>query len=54
VIRYIIDNRPEDWARLETIYDKDGIYRIAYLKEKEEVIANTTATVISLRSAEKL
>jgi hypothetical protein len=34
VIRYIIDNRPEDWVRIEVVYDPEGTYRAAYLKQK--------------------
>ncbi|KAM7349332.1 antennal protein 10 isoform 1-T1 [Cochliomyia hominivorax] len=38
VTHYLIDNRPEDWTRLEKIYDPEGSYRMAYLTMKE----NTT------------
>ncbi|XP_017483166.1 PREDICTED: putative odorant-binding protein A10 isoform X1 [Rhagoletis zephyria] len=34
VTHFLIDNRPEDWARLEQIYDPQGSYRLAYLAEK--------------------
>jgi Insect pheromone-binding family, A10/OS-D len=46
VMRYLIDNRPDDWARIETIYDTEGTYRMAYLKEKEDAVTNAT-TIIS-------
>lgn len=29
-----IENRPEDWDRLEKIYDDGGKYRMAYLISK--------------------
>nr|QNL15630.1 chemosensory protein [Procecidochares utilis] len=34
VTHFLIDNRPEDWVRLEQIYDPQGNYRLAYLAEK--------------------
>ncbi|XP_053948898.1 putative odorant-binding protein A10 isoform X1 [Anastrepha ludens] len=34
VTHFLIDKRPEDWARLEQIYDPQGSYRLAYLAEK--------------------
>ncbi|XP_014087038.2 putative odorant-binding protein A10 isoform X2 [Bactrocera oleae] len=36
VTHFLIDNRPEDWARLEQIYDPQGNYRLAYLAEKDK------------------
>ncbi|XP_004529710.1 putative odorant-binding protein A10 isoform X1 [Ceratitis capitata] len=36
VTHFLIDNRPEDWARLEQIYDPSGNYRLAYLAEKDK------------------
>uniref|UniRef100_A0A1A9X5P8 Uncharacterized protein n=1 Tax=Glossina brevipalpis TaxID=37001 RepID=A0A1A9X5P8_9MUSC len=36
VTHFLIDNRPEDWKRLEKIYDPAGTYRIAYLARKSE------------------
>ncbi|EDV99794.1 GH12519 [Drosophila grimshawi] len=30
VTRHLIDNRPNDWERLEKIYDPEGSYRIKY------------------------
>ncbi|XP_005187784.3 putative odorant-binding protein A10 isoform X1 [Musca domestica] len=41
VTHFLIDNRPEDWQRLEKIYDPEGTYRKAYLAEKE---TSTTTT----------
>lgn len=35
VTRFLIDNRPEDWERLEKIYDPEATYRKAYLAGKE-------------------
>nr|QKN21231.1 chemosensory protein [Zeugodacus cucurbitae] len=35
VTHFLIDNRPEDWARLEQIYDPSGNYRLAYLAAKD-------------------
>ncbi|KAH8385470.1 hypothetical protein KR093_007924, partial [Drosophila rubida] len=34
VTRHLIDNRPEDWQRLEKIYDPQGSYRIKYEASK--------------------
>ncbi|GBP07779.1 Putative odorant-binding protein A10 [Eumeta japonica] len=34
VMHYIIDHRPDDWAKLEEIYNPDGSYRNNYLKEE--------------------
>ena len=34
VTRYLIDNRPEDWKRLEKLYDPEGKYRKEYMEEK--------------------
>lgn len=34
VTRHLIDNRPEDWQRLEKIYDPEGTYRIKYEESK--------------------
>lgn len=34
VTRHLIDNRPEDWKRLEKIYDPEGTYRIKYEESK--------------------
>uniref|UniRef100_A0A1B0G9N9 Uncharacterized protein n=2 Tax=Glossina morsitans morsitans TaxID=37546 RepID=A0A1B0G9N9_GLOMM len=36
VTHFLIDNRPEDWERLEKIYDPAGTYRTAYLMGKGE------------------
>uniref|UniRef100_A0A1A9UT24 Uncharacterized protein n=1 Tax=Glossina austeni TaxID=7395 RepID=A0A1A9UT24_GLOAU len=36
VTHFLIDNRPEDWERLEKIYDPAGTYRTAYLMGKAE------------------
>ncbi len=37
VMRYIIDNRPEDWKYLESKYDPQGNYKKSYLDEKQNV-----------------
>lgn len=29
-----IENRPEDWERLEQKYDEEGKYRMGYLESK--------------------
>ncbi|XP_033150487.1 putative odorant-binding protein A10 [Drosophila busckii] len=34
VTRHLIDNRPEDWQRLEKIYDPQGGYRLKYEETK--------------------
>lgn len=34
VTRHLIDNRPNDWQRLEKIYDPEGTYRIKYEESK--------------------
>ncbi|KAH8418933.1 hypothetical protein KR222_005275, partial [Zaprionus bogoriensis] len=34
VTRHLIDNRPDDWQRLEQIYDPQGSYRIKYEESK--------------------
>ncbi len=36
-MRYIIDNRPEDWKYLESKYDPQGNYKKSYLDEKQNV-----------------
>nr|QYL00059.1 CSP2 [Eupeodes corollae] len=36
VTHYLIDNKPQDWERLEKLYDPQGSYRKAYLEEKGE------------------
>ncbi|XP_037937028.1 putative odorant-binding protein A10 isoform X2 [Teleopsis dalmanni] len=36
VTHFLIDNRPEDWKRLEKIYDPQGAYRKQYLAQKEK------------------
>ncbi|XP_069685715.1 ejaculatory bulb-specific protein 3-like [Periplaneta americana] len=33
VIHYLIDNKKEDWAKLEAKYDPEGSYRIKYEAE---------------------
>ncbi|XP_023172003.1 putative odorant-binding protein A10 [Drosophila hydei] len=38
VTRHLIDNRPEDWQRLEKIYDPQATYRIKY--EETKTLAN--------------
>lgn len=34
VTHYLIDNKPDDWARLANLYDKDGEYKAKYLSTK--------------------
>nr|QUP79553.1 chemosensory protein 7 [Monochamus saltuarius] len=36
VIRYLIDNKPEWWQKLEAIYDPSGAYRTAYQEEAQK------------------
>uniref|UniRef100_A0A034WNV4 Putative odorant-binding protein A10 n=1 Tax=Bactrocera dorsalis TaxID=27457 RepID=A0A034WNV4_BACDO len=47
VTHFLIDNRPEDWARLEQIYDPQGNYRLNYLaaKDKGDGMEKTTEAV---------
>nr|ARO70316.1 Chemosensory protein 12 [Dendrolimus punctatus] len=35
VMHYIIDNRPEDWTKLEDKYQSDGSYKRKYLASKQ-------------------
>lgn len=35
VMHYIIDNRPEDWARIAKTYDPEGIYLKKFCDEEE-------------------
>ncbi|KAF9818728.1 hypothetical protein SFRURICE_011774 [Spodoptera frugiperda] len=35
VCHYLIDNRPEDWTKLEEKYKSDGSYRAKYLASKQ-------------------
>ncbi|XP_073832697.1 antennal protein 10 isoform X2 [Musca autumnalis] len=42
VTRFLIDNRPEDWDRLEKIYDPEGTYRKGYQAEKETSTTTNT------------
>lgn len=37
VMHFIIDNRPDDWQRLEQVYDPSGNYRMNYLNSKDGV-----------------
>lgn len=37
VTHFLIDNRPEDWDRLEKIYNPEGSYKKAYLMEKQKL-----------------
>lgn len=34
VTHYLIDNQPDEWDQLATIYDKDGEYKRNYLDSK--------------------
>lgn len=31
-----IDNRPDDWTRLEAVFDEEGKYRSDYLQSAKE------------------
>lgn len=31
---YLIDNQPDEWEQLATVYDKDGEYKRKYLESK--------------------
>ncbi|CAK1584490.1 unnamed protein product [Parnassius mnemosyne] len=35
VMHYIIDNRPDDWNKLEQKYESDGSYKRQYLESKQ-------------------
>lgn len=35
VTHYLIDHHPEEWQRLEKIYDKSGEYKKRYLASKQ-------------------
>lgn len=43
VTRHLIDNRPEDWQRLEKIYDPEGTYRIKYEESKTLIAKESDA-----------
>lgn len=43
VTRHLIDNRPEDWQRLEKIYDPEGTYRIKYEESKTFIAKESDA-----------
>lgn len=34
IIKFSIDNRPEDWDRLEQKYDESGAYKQGYIQSK--------------------
>ncbi|XP_014098127.1 ejaculatory bulb-specific protein 3 [Bactrocera oleae] len=36
VIRYVIDNKPDEWKQLQAKYDPEGIYAAKYKKEAEK------------------
>nr|AYN70622.1 chemosensory protein 2 [Bactrocera minax] len=36
VIRYVIDNKPDEWKQLQAKYDPEGIYVAKYKKEAEK------------------
>ena len=37
---YSIDNRPDDWEKLEVKYDQNGTYKMEYLNSKKENDSN--------------
>ncbi|XP_045501651.1 ejaculatory bulb-specific protein 3-like [Colias croceus] len=37
VMQFIIDNRPEDWKKLEEKFNPDGSYRLQYITRKNQV-----------------
>nr|AFF18071.1 chemosensory protein 4 variant [Bombyx mori]AFF18072.1 chemosensory protein 4 variant [Bombyx mori] len=39
-IEFMIDNRPEDWTKLEERYNPDGSYRTKYLESKHNATSN--------------
>lgn len=58
VTHYLIDNHPEEWERLEKVYDSSGEYRRHYLESKAKAAADGSgsaeeATVKSAESDEK-
>ncbi|XP_070499747.1 ejaculatory bulb-specific protein 3-like [Chironomus tepperi] len=36
IMHFIIDNRPEEWEKLEAKYDQSGSYKLKYLNSKKE------------------
>lgn len=40
VIHFLIDNKKEDWEKLEARYDPSGAYRIKYEAENKESDVN--------------
>ncbi|XP_013105457.2 putative odorant-binding protein A10 [Stomoxys calcitrans] len=52
VTRFLIDNRPEDWQRLEKIYDPEGTYRKAYLAGKKQEAKEDTSTTTTTTKSE--
>ncbi|XP_063626812.1 ejaculatory bulb-specific protein 3-like [Cydia splendana] len=45
VMHYIIDNRPDDWEKLEKKYNSDGSYKKKYLDSKVHKEDKTTEDV---------
>ncbi|EDW07426.1 putative odorant-binding protein A10 [Drosophila mojavensis] len=52
VTRHLIDNRPEDWLRLEKIYDPQATYRIKYEASKTANGENPNMQVDATNQAE--
>lgn len=54
VTHYLIDHHPEEWERLEKIYDKSGEYKKRYLaaktKESSEKKEEETGTAAASTS----
>ncbi|KAM8718982.1 hypothetical protein ACLKA7_011649 [Drosophila subpalustris] len=52
VTRHLIDNRPDDWQRLEKMYDPQGSYRIKY--EESKTLNNETKDKIEAESLDQV
>ncbi|KAL0820522.1 hypothetical protein ABMA28_006378 [Loxostege sticticalis] len=52
VMEYIIDHRPDDWVKLEKMYNSDGSYKKKYLDRKEA--KNKSATTSGEKSEENV
>ncbi|CAB3234970.1 unnamed protein product [Arctia plantaginis] len=47
VMHYLIDNRTDDWLKLEEKYNSDGSYKINYLKGKQNAEDKTNVSTSS-------
>lgn len=52
VTRHLIDNRPDDWQRLEKIYDPQGSYRIKY--EESKTLNNGTNQKVEAEAPDQI